>query len=764
MGTRDLINKEQISRRSFIASTAGVGLVLSIGSVLPGCSREEAASDLATAGASKRFAPNMWIEIAGDGAIRITTNRVEMGQHVGTAHARIIADELGANWDDVSVTHADSDPKWGVIIPGKSLGNVTGGSWSVFTAFAAISQAGAAARTIMCETGAAMLGVEPGECSVENSMVSAGDKSVSFAEIVRENDITRTLSEEELAALPMKDPADRTMIGKDTKALDIPAKSTGTAKYGIDAEIEGMVYACPLVPPTRYGSKINSIDDSAAKDIKGYQQTIELTDPIGWIQGWAVVIADSYPAALKAAEAVNVDWAAGPTSGVTEDHLHEEGRRLCADKSAGSWFVNEGDVTAAQSDAAESMTATYTTNTALHFTLEPQNATVEIKDGKYHVHAGNQWHSLIHPTLAASLEVEESDIEIHQYFLGGGFGRRLVGDCMIPAALTAKATGQTIKMVWPRDADSRFDCARSPTVQQMDASFDADGALTGIEHGAASGWPTGVLGPPFLGPGINDTGKWDPFSIAGSDHWYTLPSHRVRALRNDLVEQTYLPGYLRAVAPGWTSWAVESFLDEIANKTGEDPLEMRLRLLDGAGKNAGDQHGAVGGANRLRAALEHVRDAAGWGREMPEGEGLGVAVCGGQQRDMATWVACIAHVAVDAESNAVEVKKIWQTIDCGTVVHPDGALAQAEGACLWGVSLALHEGTGFDGGQVKDTNLDSYTPLRMSDVPELEIHFIENTHFPTGLGEPPLIPVAPAIANAIFAANGTRVRDMPIRM
>lgn len=764
MATRELIANKTISRRTFVASSAGAGLMLSIGVVLPGCSSEDVSGDIASAGASKRFAPNMWIEIGGNGAIQINIPKAEMGQHVGTALARIIADELGANWDDVSIDHADSDPKWGVLVPGKSLGSVTGGSWSVFTSFAMVSQAGAAGRTIMCETGAVMLGVEASACTVEGSQVVAGDASVSFADIVRENDITRTLTDEELAALPIKAPAERDLIGKPAKALDIPDKSTGAAMYGIDAEVPGMVFAHPLIPPTRYGSEIRSIDDSAAKEIKGYQQTLQLTDPSGWIQGWAVVIADDFPSAMKAAAAVKVDWAAGPTSGVTEEHILAEGARLCADKSAGALFVDDGDIKAAQESAASSLTATYTTATALHFTLEPQNATVEVIDGTYHIHSGNQWHSMIIPTLATALGVDDSQIQIHQYYLGGGFGRRLVGDSMIPAALTAKALGKPVKMVFQRAEDSRFDCARSASVQQMDASFDADGNLSGIEHGAAAGWPTGVMGAAFLGVGINDTGKWDPFSIAGADHWYTLPSHRVRALRNDLVERTYLPGFLRSVGPGWTGWAVESFMNELAHHLGEDPLAFRLRLLDGAGKNAGDQHGAVGGANRLRAVLEDVRDNSGWGGELPEGEGLGVAVCGGQQRDMATWVACVVHVAVDPASKSVQVKKIWETIDCGTVVHPDGALAQAEGACLWGLSLALHEGTRFKDGQVADTNLDTYTPLRMEDVPELDLRFVASTEAPTGLGEPPLIPVAPALASAIFAASGIRVRDLPIRL
>jgi len=746
-----------LSRRTFIASSAGAGLMLGIGVVLPGCSSEEVSDDIANAGASKRFMPNMWIELGGDGSILINIPKAEMGQHVGTALARVIADELGANWDDVSIHHVDSHPQWAAL-------TITGGSWSVFTSFALISQAGAAGRTILRDAGAAMLGVESDACSVVDSQVVAGDASVSFAKIVSENDIDRALSEEELAALPIKAPADRNLIGQPAKALDIPAKTTGAAVYGIDAEIDGMAYAHPLIPPTRYGSEIRSIDDSAARQIKGYQQTLQLTDPSEILQGWAVVVADDYASAMKAAAAVKVEWAPGATAGVSEAHILAEGEGLCADKSAGTLFVDDGDVTAAQEAAASSLSATYRTASVLHFTLEPANATVEVVDGIYHIHSGNQWYSLIIPALAKALEVEESQIQLHQYYLGGGYGRRLWGDPMIPAALTAKALGKPVKLVFERADDSRFDCVRSPSVQQFDASFDADGGITGVEHAAAAGWPTGVMIPAFLGTGVDGKGKWDPFSISGSDHWYTLPSHRVRALRNDLAERTFLPGWLRAVGPGWTGWGVESFTNELAHHLNQDPVEFRLSLLDAAGKNAGDQHGAVGGAARLKAVLEDVRDNSGWGSDLPDGEGLGVAVCGGQQRDMATWVACVAHVAVDEATKSVKVKKIWQTIDCGTVVHPDGALAQAEGACLWGLSLALHEGTGFENGQVADTNLDTYTPLRMEDVPELDIRFVESTEFPTGLGEPPLTPVAPAIAEAIFAASGIRARDLPIRL
>jgi CO/xanthine dehydrogenase Mo-binding subunit len=272
------------------------------------------------------------------------------------------------------------------------------------------------------------------------------------------------------------------------------------------------------------------------------------------------------------------------------------------------------------------------------------------------------------------------------------------------------------------------------------------------------------MAPGFLADGVDGNGKFDTFAISGSDHWYTLPAHRVRAVNNDLAQRTFLPGWLRAVGPGWVGWGVESFMDEVAAELGEDPVEFRLARLDGAGKNAGAAPNSVGGATRLAAALRDVAQRSGWGAELPEGEGMGVAVSHGQERNMPTWTACVVHVAVDPDSNKVTVKKIWQSIDCGTVVHPEGAMAQAESATLWGLSLALHEGTEFDAGQVADRNLDTYTPLRMGDVPELDLKFMESTEFPTGLGEPPLIAVPPAIGNAIFAATGMRAKDLPIRL
>lgn len=753
-----VMQREQaaVTRRTFLAGSVGTGLVMGLGVVLPGCSREQAAEDIVAGGASQVFSPTVWFEINGDGAVLVNIAKAEMGQHVGTALARIVADELGANWDTVSIRHVDTDPKWGYM--------VTGGSWSVFTSFAMLSQAGAAGRAVLIDAGARMLDANPDNCTAMDGFVIAGDRKLSFADIVQKGDISRTFTAEELGAMPIKTAQERRYIGKETSAEDIPEKTSGEAVYGLDTELPGMVYAHPMIPPTRYGSTIKSVDDSGAKNVPGYLQTLQIDDPSERIQGWALVIAESFPSAMNAAKAVRIDWQAGPTAKVSESDILAAGAKLVADPNSGTLVVNDGDVALARKSAAKTHSATYRTATALHFTLEPQNALVEYVDGVFHIHAGNQWQSLILPELAKSLGVDETAIVIHQYYLGGGFGRRLFGDQMIPAALAARQLGRPVKLIFPRAEDSRFDCVRSATVCRFEASMSRDGAVTGIEHAAAAGWPTLAMAPGFLADGVDGNGKFDTFSVSGADHWYTLPNHRVRAINNDLAQKTFLPGWLRAVGPGWIGWGVECFIDELAAMAGKDPIEMRMNMLDASGKNAGTAPNSVGGAARLAAVLSDVRTRSNWGGKLPQGEGLGVAVAHGQERNMPTWTACVAHVVADAATRNVSVKKIWQTIDCGTVVHPDGARAQAEGATLWGLSLALHEGTRFENGQVRDNNLDTYTPLRMADVPDLDIRFIASTEFPTGLGEPPLIAVAPAIGNAVFAATGVRARDLPIRI
>jgi isoquinoline 1-oxidoreductase beta subunit len=751
MGTFDK-NSVIPSRRQFLIGSVGTGLLMAFSpflnaEILTGGARQQLSDKL--------FSPTVWFEIDTNGLIIVNIAKAEMGQHVGTALARIVADELGADWQKVELRHVDTDPKWGYM--------VTGGSWSVFQSYLPLSQAGAAGRTVLIEAGAKLLNVESAQCHVENSHVLANGKSISFAEIVKNGKFDRIFSADELASFTPKNPATRQLIAKPAKALDIPAKTNGTAQYGIDVELANMVYARPIVPPTRYGCQVKSVDDSGAQKIKGYQGYQVLTDKSNTLQGWVTVVADSYYAAVKAGNAIKVEYQVGETSNVSELDILTQGEELTKDRANGALVVDEGNIEQAAKQANKSLELSYRTSSVLHFTMEPVNAAVEFKDGICHVHTGNQWQSLFLPVVAQALGLTDDKVIIHQYYLGGGFGRRLAGDYMIPAALTAQALGKPVKLVFTREDDARFDCVRSPSVQRMMAYWDSGNNLLGIEHRAAAGWPTLTMAPGFMPDGLDKKAKYDPFSISGADHWYTLKNHRVKAINNPLAQKTFLPGWLRAVGPGWTGWAVESFMDEVAHAQKIDPIAFRLSLLDGAGKNAGKAPESVGGAKRLAKVLRLIKTRVNWGRNLPKNQGMGIAVSSGQERTMPTWGACVAHVKVDPTSGKVTVLKLTGLMDCGTVVHPDGALAQTEGSMLWGLSLALHEGTAFEKGQVKDTNLNTYTPLRMQDVPELDISFVQNSEFPTGLGEPGLIAVAPAIANAIFNAVGARVRDLPIR-
>ena len=740
-----------LSRRGFLAGSLGSTLVMAFAT---GCSdaaeAPAAAGEAIVAGA---WEPTLYYSIEPDGIVTVRITEAEMGQHVGTALARILAEELEVAWEDVRLEYVDSDPKWGLM--------VTGGSWSVWQNFELLSRAGAAGRIALVEAGAKRLGVSVSDARAENGRIVAGDASVSYAELVGAGEVDRVFTTEEMDALPIKPPAARRLIGTPALALDVADKSRGVPGYGIDAEVEGMVYGRPLLPPTRLGSVVEGVDDSAAQSMAGYIGHVVLDDPSDTVPGWVVVLADSWYAAKQASEAIDVTWTPGETNLVSEADLQDHARALIADASIGSMVRDDDGVDAAFTAADRVVEAEYTTATALHFQLEPVNALAFERDGRWEILTGNQWQSLILPTLSTALGVPEAKIVLRSHLLGGGFGRRLNGDYTVPAALASKAHGKPVKLLLTREDDSRFDSVRSPSVQRLRMAVDSEGSVTAMEHHAAAGWPTQVMVPAFMPEGVNGV-RFDPFSISGADHWYSVGPHRVRAISNDLANRTFRPGWPRSVGPGWTNWALESFMDEVAHNLGMDPLEFRLSHLKAEGRNASAPPNAAGGADRMANLLRRVAERAGWGTSLPAGTGMGIATTFGQERTMPTWSACVAQVKVSADGSA-KLEKLTLVIDAGTIIHPEGALAQAEGAALWGASLALHEGTEFVNGEVAGLNLNAYTPMRMADVPELDIELVASTEMPVGMGEPATTVVGPAIGNAIFAAVGARVRHLPIR-
>jgi isoquinoline 1-oxidoreductase beta subunit len=736
-----------LSRRNFLIGIAGTGVAFGFAPV-------EALAVAAPASERSAFEPSIWYSIDRDGIVTINVIRAEMGQHIGTALARILADELEADWNNVRIAAVDTDPKWGVMI--------TGGSNSVFSDFPVFSRAGAAGRIALLEAGARLLGVPAQQCLARDSTIVAGIRSVSYAEIVRRGDLGRSFTPEELVRIPIKLPSERRLVGRKADAIDIPAKTNGTTRYGIDATVDGVIYARPKIPPTRYGSSVRRIDDSAAKKVKGYIKCIVLEDPSDTVPGWVMVLASSYPAAIRAADLVKVEWLVGDAANVSEQDILDHGSKQIAEPNGGALLLDDPGLDAAFRGAKSTFERTYTTSSVLHAQLEPVNALAFEKDGLFEIHTGNQWQSLILPVLAEALRLPQEQIVMRTYSIGGGFGRRLNGDYAVPAALAAQALGKPVKLVLTRPDDMRFDSFRSPSIQTLRMAVNVDGKIAAMEHHASAGWPTAVMAPSTMPTALHDA-PYDPFAIAGADHWYNVGAHRVRALSNSLANRSFRPGWLRSVGPGWTNWAVETFMDEAAQTVGADPVAFRVGLLDGSGRNAGSAPNAVGGAKRQAVVLQRAVQKAGWGAVLPKDTGLGVATTFGQERGMPTWSACVARVQVNRGNGAVTVEKLTIVVDAGTLVHPDGALAQVEGSILWGLSMALYEGTEFIAGQVKDTNLDSYTPLRIGDVPELDVEFIDSAEAPVGLGEPATTIVAPAIGNAIFAAVGVRLRHLPIR-
>ncbi|WP_283805781.1 molybdopterin cofactor-binding domain-containing protein, partial [Bradyrhizobium sp. STM 3809] len=571
---------------------------------------------------------------------------------------------------------------------------------------------------------------------------------MSYAEIVKSGKITKSFTPDELKAIMLKTPDQYTMIGVSVPQLDIPSKTNGTAKYGIDTMLPGMVYGKVVTPPVRFGATVKSVDDSEAKKVPGFIKAVVLDDKTGSTSGWVVAVASTFANAKKAADALKISYDKGPYANVSTDSIITEAMRLQAQDDSGQFFVKDGDANAALASAVKVLEAEYTTSINIHAPMEPMNATAEFKGDILHIYSGNQFATRSGAIAAGAAGIDPKYVVMHQAWLGGGFGRRLDADMMVPAVQAAKAVGKPVKVIYSRENDMTMDYSRPLTYQKVKAGLDASGKLIALSHDVVSAWPTARWGiPDFLSPSVDKKGPLDSFTVNGADFFYTVPNHHVRAIKNELAHNATPSGQLRSVAPGWTFWAVESMIDEIAAASGQDPAQFRIALLDGKGKNDG-------GAQRLRNTLLAAMGLSGYGaKKLPKGEGMGVACVSSQERATASWTACVAHVAV-ADNGAVTVKKLTVATDVGTQVHPDNIRAQVEGAALWGLSLAMYEKATLKDGGIEQTNFDSYTPLRMSQVPEVAIAVIANGEKATGVGEPAVTVVAPALGNAIYNACG----------
>jgi isoquinoline 1-oxidoreductase subunit beta len=708
-----------LSRRQFLATGAVAGAGLTLRFTIPGA--------VGDAAAATRFDPNAALTITPDGLVTVHITKAEMGQGVGTALAQIVAEELEADWKDIRIDYPTNDPKFGLML--------TGGSWSVNWTFDTLSRAGAAARLMLIDAAARRWQVAPEECAAERGVVRhlTTGRSISYGEIVAKVPITKTFSENDLKAIKLKTPAQYRVVGAWTPRLDIPEKTNGRAKFGIDTFVPGMVYAKVAYPPTREGGKHTAVDDSAAKKVKGYVATV-VTPAL------VAVVADSYENAVKARDALKVTWEPGPNASVSSDSIFATfAKRVTEDASAPA-FVEEGDVPKALGSAAKRHEATFTTDYVAHMQMEPMNCVVRVTDGVYDIYTGSQFQTFAVGTLAATLGVKAEQIRIHQHYLGGGFGRRLEPDIMVETAIIAREVKKPVKLIRSREEDLRRDFYRSATLQKLRAGLDASGKVVAWEAVVVASHPGQRWGPDFV-----DKRGLDQFALNGADHVYAIPNQLVRAI----PVSTGIPvGYVRAVAPNYTFFAVETFVDELAHMAGVDPLQYRLAML--------------GSAPRLANVLKLAAERAGWGKPLPKNVGRGIACVSAQEKKTPTWTASVVEAEVDPATGGVKIRKITCAVDCGIVVNPDGVRAQIEGSVLFGVSNALKEHGTIANGAFAQSNFHDYQVLRMNEVPDVDVHVVPSTEYPTGVGEPGTTTIAPALSNAIFAATGARVRSVPL--
>ena len=769
-----MMRNKKFSRRSFlISSAAGASSLVFAKSIVNAKEAVDLLNPASPLVLPPNFAPSVWFTMESNGRTTVHIFRNEMGQHVGTSLAQIVAEELCLSWKDVTIDYPQMDSNtYGTY--GMQL---TGGSWSVVSEFDKLSKVSAAARQIIVESGADLLGADLADCIAENSIVKdtlMGEK-ISFSEILSETVIDYQVTEEDLATVNRKEKKDYKIIGRSVPALDIPEKINGSARYAIDAQVPNMVYAKIIAPPKRLGAKIISIDDKKAKQIKGYITTIPFNFPDEALNGGILthvplVVASDYPSAMRAAKLIDVNWNTDACSTASSADFEKEAYKLLKDGKNGrlSWKIGEYD-TCGEGKECKKLERSYKTSMVAHVALEPMSALVNFDNGVLHIYAGHQVGTLLPNIIGQFTGISSDKIIYHPHLVGGSFGKRTEFGMIALASMASIQLKKPIKLILTREDDMAFSHPRTPTVQRLEAVISGEECLGYKQEIASATMQFDKLMPQFLrnpivdGVPVESENKIEGFTVVGADNWYDIENQTVNYFRQASVEDTIPVRNVRSVGNNYTVFATETFIDEVSQEIGVDPMAFRLNYLNGVGINAGSNTPAsYGGGKRLANVLKIASGLANYGLEnLGEYEGLGIAITGAENRWAPCFLALVAKVKVDKNSAAIDVQKLICVLDVGIAINPDGIKAQVEGSLLWGLSNALLEKMTLEDGMVSERNFDSYKWQNITKIPELEIHIVENGIFPSGVGEPATCVVAPAIGNAIFNATGVRLRSLP---
>jgi isoquinoline 1-oxidoreductase subunit beta len=704
------------SRRRLLQAGAAIGggLLLSVNLPFPDGGAEAAGGD--------GFVPNAFIRIDRDGQIVLTMPYVEMGQGTYTSISMLIAEELEVDLEQVRLEHAPPNEK---LYSNPLIGGVqaTGSSNAIRGAWQPLRQAGAIARTMLVSAAAKKWKVEPASCRAERGEVihAASGRRIKYG--VLATDAAKLPVPENVA---LKRPQDFKLIGTPAKRLDAPAKVNGTAVFGIDVRPPGVKIATLAQSPV-FGGRLKSVDDTAAMTVKGVRQIVRLDDAVA-------VVADHMGAAKKGLAALAIEWDDGPHAKLNTDDI--AGTLEKATLNAGPVAQNIGDINTAMANAITKIEAIYQVPFLAHATMEPMNCTVHVRKDGCEVWVGNQVIARAQATAAKVTALPLDKVAVHNHLIGGGFGRRLEIDGVTRAVQIAQHVNGPVKVVWTREEDIQHDMYRPYFFHRISAGLDEKGEPVAWNHRLAG---SSILAR-WLAPAFDD-GLGPDTTEGAIDLAYDLPNMHVEYLR---VEPPGIPTtFWRSPGPSHNVFVTESFMDELAAAAKQDAVAYRRALLDKS--------------PRAKAVLELAAEKAGWGQSLPERVGRGVSL----QFVFGTYMAQVAEVEV-SKNGAVRVRRVVCAVDCGTVVNPDTVEAQIQGAIIFGITAALYGEITLKDGRVQQTNFDTYQMLRMNEAPAIEVHIVQNSEPPGGMGEPGTSAIVPAVTNAIFAATGKRLRSLPI--
>jgi len=709
-----------VSRRDFVTvlATAGGGLLLGWRAGEPSRAAMTAAS-----AAPPAFVPNAFIRIGSDSRVTMIMNQVEMGQGTYTSMPMLLAEELEVGLDQVQLEHA---PPNDTLYANPLFGDQeTGGSSSVRSFYEPLRRAGATARTMLVAAAAQTWDVDPTSCRAKRGVVThpPSGRTLTYGALA---EMAATLPVPE--KVPLKDPKDFTLIGTPAKRLDAPDKVNGKAQYGIDVRLPGMRIATVAASPV-LGGKVAGLDEAKAMAIPGVRQIVNLDDVVA-------VVADHMWAAKQGLAALAIRWDDGPNGGVSTADVVQG--LDTASQQPGAVARTQGNAAAALASAAKKIDAVYQVPFLAHAPLEPMNCTVHVEKDRCEVWTGSQTLTRAQGAAARVTGLPLEQVVVHNHLLGGGFGRRLEYDYVTQAVRIGQQVEGPVKVVWTREEDMQHGFYRPYYYDRMAAGLDAGGTPVA--------WTHRLVGPAivarYLPPGFRN--GIDPDAVgAAVELLYDIPAIQVEFVRHE--EPVLNTTFWRGVGPTHNVFVIESFIDELAAAAKADPVEYRRSLL--------------GKAPRARAVLDLAAKAAGWGQPLPAGRGRGVALL------FSGWGSYLAEVAEVEVTKAGELRvhRIVCAVDCGTVINPDTVKAQIEGGVNFGISGALWGEVTLKNGRVEQSNFHNYRVLRMNEAPTIEVHLVRNLEAPGGIGEPGTSITAPALANAIFAATGKRLRTLPVK-